>query len=72
MGSARVNVESGSEGGGEKIFRKSTLNKFEMINKLKEAKAIEQSIMEDERKRAIEEMNRKGDTAAKVITMPRY
>ena len=37
MGSARVNVESGSEDGGEKIIRKSTLNKSEMAAKLKEA-----------------------------------
>jgi len=31
MGSARVNVESGSEDGGEKIYRMNTLNKGDMI-----------------------------------------
>lgn len=43
-----------------------------MIQKLKEAKNIEKSIVEDERKRALEEMNRKGDQAVKVIVMPQY
>lgn len=41
MGSARLNIESGSEGGGDHMYRKNTLNKFEMIQKLKEAKEIE-------------------------------
>ena len=71
MGSARVNVESGSEDG-EKIYRMNTLNKGDMIKQLKEAKEIEKSIMEDDRTRALEEMNRKGDNAAKVIVMPKY
>lgn len=61
MGSARDKLESGSEDGGTTIIKKSNLNKFEMIQKLKDAKAIEKSILEDERKRALEEMNRAGD-----------
>lgn len=61
MGSARDKLESGSEDGGTTIIKKANLNKFEMIQKLKDAKAIEKSILEDERKRALEEMNRTGD-----------
>lgn len=48
------------------------MNKQDTIKALKEAKDAQASIVEDERKRALEEMNRDGDKGVKPIVFPEY
>jgi hypothetical protein len=50
----------------------SSLSKQEAMKELADAKALEKRLEEDERLRAKEELNKKGDDAHKIVLMPKY
>jgi hypothetical protein len=70
LGSARGPGMSALSKGNSQL--NSGLSKKDAMKELAEAKDLEKRIEEDERQRAKEELNRKGDDAHKVVLMPKY